>query len=176
MRYLTIIFMLVSFSAFSQVEEIEAKKEALRLKMENAEGEELDKLITQEIELDEELNKAIMEDIKKTLEAENDAIKRFADSLEKVTKAQFDSILSQAEKEIKEAEKPKEYPKEDPEDPKDSDLLTKFKSFHKDGLSVSNISKKFKESELISIGKELGYSWTFKGSKSQKVKLIIEKL
>ena len=58
----------------------------------------------------------------------------------------------------------------------ESNLLTKFKSYLENGLSEKEITKKFKESELIEICSLLGNEFTFKGTKLEKVIHIIETL
>jgi hypothetical protein len=46
----------------------------------------------------------------------------------------------------------------------------------REGVSANDISKQFKESELIEIGKEFNLQFTSKGSKFDKVQLIIEEI
>ena len=83
-----------------------------------------------------------------------------------------------SEDEIKELEKQEEDSLEEGEDAENTNdnhpLVNTFKKLVREGVSAEDISKQFKEVELIEIGKEYDLAFTSKGSKLDKVKLIIE--
>ena len=53
-------------------------------------------------------------------------------------------------------------------------LVNTFKKLVKEGATADVIAKQFKEDELIEIGKEYGFEFTTKGTKIEKVNLLIE--
>lgn len=53
-------------------------------------------------------------------------------------------------------------------------LLGTFRKLVEKGTSPKDIVKQFKEDELLEIGKEYGFEWGNKGTKIEKVNLLIE--
>lgn len=107
------------------------------------------------------------------------------DAIQAFNKAQDDALLAEqkaSEDEIKELEKEEEdslndslEEQEDAENTNDNHpLVNTFKKLVREGVSAADISKQFKEVELIEIGKEYNLAFTSKGNKLDKVKLIIE--
>lgn len=112
------------------------------------------------------------------VEKHTDIINRF--SKEEVNLAE--KIEKEFEKYIKEIEKESsgniinqvEY-QEDSENTNDNNpLVNTFKKLVKEGATVDVIAKQFKGDELIEIGKEYGFEFTTKGTKIEKVNLLIE--
>ena len=64
--------------------------------------------------------------------------------------------------------------KEDIENTNDNyPLVNTFKKLLKEGAASEEIAKQFKESELIEIGKKYGFEFNTKGTKIEKVNLLI---
>lgn len=135
---------------------------------------------------------------------EKDAAKIQEDFDERISKAEIESEQKleeffkkeqeQLEKEQKESEIPEEQEEEGEEgqtegqteeDIKEEEqdktikdnsrpFLDEFKKYIEKGNDAEYITKKFKEAELIEIGKEYGFEWTTKGTKLEKVKTLME--
>lgn len=106
------------------------------------------------------------------VEKHNDII----DSFTKKEQQLFDKIQKEFEKVgVVEIDKDTIEEQEDAENTNDNHpLVNIFKKLVKEGVSAADISKQFKEEELIEIGKEYGFEWNSKGTKTEKVKLLIE--
>lgn len=113
------------------------------------------------------------------------ADKEMQKELEAFIKAQDEALFAEqkaAEDEIKRLEKEFEdsvndlvEKEEDAENTNDNHpLVNTFKKLVREGATPNEIAKQFKESELIEIGKEYGFEWTTKGTKLEKVNLLIE--
>ena len=91
-------------------------------------------------------------------------------------------IEKEIEKEVKRIEKEAQdrfndnvEQQEDSENINDNHpLVNTFKKLVKEGATADVIAKQFKEDELIEIGKEYGFEFTTKGTKIEKVNLLIE--
>ena len=53
-------------------------------------------------------------------------------------------------------------------------MLDTFRKLVEKGTLPKEIAKQFKEVEIIKIGKEYGFEWGNKGTKVEKVNLLIE--
>lgn len=108
------------------------------------------------------------EEVQKKYDKEIDKAEATLESeLEAEIQADNDKLLAEqkaSEKESLEAE-------EDTPVKEESELLKKFKDAIDLGPKV--INTKFKEKELIALGKEFGKEWNYKGTKIDKVKELI---
>jgi predicted phage gp36 major capsid-like protein len=109
------------------------------------------------------------------------------EQLEEFIKAQDDALLAEqkaSEEEIKALEKEVEDSFNDTSEEEENAQITEdnhpllniFKKLVKLEEDAKSISKRFRESELIEMGKEFGFEWTTKGTKIEKVILLKTKL
>lgn len=136
-------------------------------------------------ELQQELIKT-SDSLKDTILNEPDAEKH-PDIIEEFSKKESElatEIEKEIEKEVKRIEKEaQDRFKDNVEQQEDSEnindnhpLVNTFKKLVKEGATADVISKQFKEDELIEIGKEYGFEFTTKGTKIEKVNLLIESI
>lgn len=97
-----------------------------------------------------------------------------ADLATKIEK-EIDKEVKRIEKEAQDRFKDVIEEQEDAQNTNDNHpLVNTFKKLVKEGATADVIAKQFKEDELIEIGKEYGFEFTTKGTKIEKVNLLIE--
>lgn len=115
----------------------------------------------------------------------SNAEEKMEKDIQEFNKTQDDALLAEqkaSEDELKALEKELEDDITDLEEEEEDaqitndnhPLLNTFKKLIKEEGNVQTISKSFRESELIEIGKKLGFEWTSKGTKVEKVEMLIK--
>lgn len=114
------------------------------------------------------------------VEKHNDIIESFSKKDSELSiemQKEIEKEVKRLEKEFEDNSKNVFEEQEDTENTNDNHpLVNTFKKLVRDGNTIEAIAKQFKEEELIDIGREYNLSFTNKGSKTDKVKIIIKEL
>lgn len=122
------------------------------------------------IKVQDEFKQAILDE--QDAEKHQDLIKAFSEKEDKLQKS-VDKEIEKISEVVSDDDIKDEQ--EDSENTNDNDpLVNTFIKLVRENVSVEKIAKIFKDVELIEIGKEYGLEFTTKGTKEEKVKLIIE--
>lgn len=135
------------------------------------------------LELQQEL--ITLQDIFKDAIMSEPDVEKHSDIIEEFSEKEADlatEIEKEIDKEVKRLEKENQdsnidvvEEQEDSENTNDNHpLVNTFKKLLREGVSAADISKQFREDELIEIGKEYGFKFTTNGTKIEKVNLLIE--